>query len=149
MAGAPARGETPQRRSSRRVVTRPTKVAPKWPPLPPLPDCYADEIEALEKVTDFLLLKAIPARQRNALDVLAESFTARTLKSKAAGLCHDPDLTGWTLGLRLVGERLHAIGGLSLLEAVVARLAPMETTNCHLRRKLMRTAWHLIGEHLR
>jgi len=91
----------------------------------------------------------VPARRRHALDALGEYFTARTLKSRAAGLRDDPDLCAWALGLRLVGERLHAIGGLDLMEAVIGQLAPEDSTNSFLRRKLLRTSWHQIGESLR
>ena len=60
----------------------------------------------------------------------------------------DSDLAGFSLRLRLIGERLHSVGGWPLLEHAIARLAPDDGKHAEGRRILTRACWHGLGEHL-
>lgn len=138
-ARVPRAGERPSRRKHRHQVEVPA---------PSLPAGLRAEADALIGIADLLLTEAVAGRRRGLALHTADLVRGKTLKRQCEALCGDPDLGIRTLGLRLLGRRLDAIGGHDLIEFAIAKLAREGAQHADLRHQLVRAAFDHIGEHL-
>lgn len=129
-------------RSQRRSVP-----APEHPIDTGLPPIFAAEVRSLEQEADELLQRCLPGRRRSEHVVaVVMGLCAATHRQRTQALLTDRDLALVGMGLRCVGERLAALGGALLLEAAAERVVPDGSQNAELRRTLLRTSWHRLGD---
>lgn len=115
------------------------------PPVPRLPPAFAAELEAYEPALDRYLTAMLTrtAPRRGFPD--PRPLFASTARARAAFIVAHPDASPPALAVRQLGERVHAIGGVDAMEAVVERVARADPARCVTRAALLRSLWHGLG----
>jgi hypothetical protein len=115
---------------------------------PRLPLSFSREVEGyvlpLHQLVSGMLAATPP---RRGLPDLKPLF-ATTSRARAGCVANHVTVSGGALAIRVIGERLHAVGGVDLMDRVVERVAALDPGRRVAREGLLRGVWHGLGEYL-